>query len=57
MITSAVLESSDQELSNEPSTAEIHQVAEEQQRLTDVAELRVVSEQNTRRQISFGSGN
>ena len=57
MITSAVLESSDQELSNERNTAEIHQVAEEQQRLADVAELRVVSEQNTRRQISFGSGN
>ena len=47
MITSAVLESSDQGLSNERSTAQILQVAEEQQRLENeeqVAELRVVSE-------------
>ena len=46
MKTSAVLETSDQELSNERSAAEIRQATEEQQRLEGVAELRMDSEQN-----------
>ena len=48
METSAALETSDQELSNERSAAEIPQATAEQQRLEVVAERRVVSEQDTR---------
>ena len=57
MITSAVLESSDQELSNERSATEIRQATAEHQRQEVVAELRVVSEQNIRWRVSLGSGN
>ena len=44
MKTGAVLETSDQELSNERSAAEIRQATAEHRRLEDLAELRVVSE-------------